>query len=65
MWENLYKKPYQTWKNTQKASRFSNRNTEKRQILFHRLVGEHTLFLPILLILLKGEMKIGIIEKTG
>ena len=41
------------------------RNTEKRQILFHRLVGEHTLFLPVLLLLLKGEMKIGIIGKTG
>ena len=41
------------------------RNTEKRQILFHRLVGEHTLFPPILLLLLKGEMKIGIIGKTG
>ena len=49
MWENLYKKPYQTWRTAVKAFK-KHQNVpkgthEKKQILFHRFLGEYTLFL--------------------
>ena len=58
MWESPYKKPYQTWKTVKTFKRYHNVLTgthKKRQILVHRFVGEYTLFLPIPLLLLKGE----------
>ena len=62
MWENPYKKPYQIWKTVKAFKKHQNvltRIHKKRQILFHRFVGEYALFLPISLLFLKGRMKIG------
>ena len=46
MREHLYKKPYQKWQTTVKTFR-QNQNVltvthKKRQILFHRFLGEYT-----------------------
>ena len=43
-------KPYQTWKTVKTFKKHQNvltRTHKKRQILFHRFVGEYTFFLPI------------------
>ena len=50
--ENLYKKPYQKWQTSVKTFK-KHRNVpmaahKKRQILFHRFLGEYTLFLTAL-----------------
>ena len=49
MWENLYKKPYLNWKTAVKTlikhQNVPTRTRKKRQILFHRFLGEYTFFL--------------------
>ena len=60
IWQNFYKKPYQTWKTVVKIfKKHQNVPTgtqkKKRQILFNSILGEYTLFLHPILICLKGE----------
>ena len=57
MWENPYKKPCQTRK-TVKTLKKKQKNAltgihKKRQMLFHRFLGEYTQFLPICLLFRK------------
>ena len=62
MWENPYKKPYQTRKTVKTCKKHQNVLTgtyKIRQILFHRFVGEYTLFLPIPLLFWRREWKLG------
>ena len=50
MWENPYKKPYQTWKTVKAFKKHQNVLTgihKKRQMLFYRYVSEYKLFLPM------------------
>ena len=61
MWENLFEKPYQTWKTVKTFKKHQNVVTgthKKRKILLHRFVVEDTLFLSIHLRFWKGRMKI-------
>ena len=50
LWEDLYKKPFHTWKTLvkifKKHKNVPSGTHKKRQILFHRFSGECTLFLP-------------------
>ena len=59
MWGNLYKKSYQTWQtavNTfEKHQNVPTGTQKQRQILFHRALGEETLFLTTLLFLRETE----------
>ena len=68
MWENLYKKPFQTWSTAVKIFR-KHQNVpmethRKRQILFHRflVLGECTLFLTPSFFK-EGELKLGKLGK--
>ena len=50
MWENLFEKPYQTWKTVKTFKKHQNVVTgthKKRKILLQRFVVEDTLFLSI------------------
>ena len=62
MRENLCKKPYQTWKTVveifKKHINVPTGTQKKKQISFHKFLGEYTLFLlPLFLLCLKREIK--------
>ena len=63
MWENLYKKPYQSWqtvlKTFKKHKNIPTTTHKKRQILFQRFLVEYTVFLTSLLFWKGGWKKIG------
>ena len=66
MWQNIYKKPYQTWKtvNIQKTSKFSNTNTKKERNTISKICRRiYTVYSPSFFE--RGEWKLGQLGKLG